>query len=264
MSSFRMFMHTFRVLYTKEFTQLFISPVAFAIGAMFMLISGFFFYNIVSFYALASQQLAMQGMSGGEGGNVTDGVLTPFHLNIALIALFLLPLLTMRLLAEEKKTGTFELLISYPVTNSMIVGAKFCAAVSFYALLLILSLYQVLLLSYFASPSWTVVFVSLFGLFLLGSGIIALGIFISSLTENQIIAGGLTFGFSLLFWIIGWVDALSSSSVGSVLHHLSLIVHYQDFSRGLISSVDVIYFCSFIFLMLYLAVFKLENDRWRM
>ncbi len=256
-------MKAFLALYNKEMGQLLYSPIAYAVGAIFMLVSGFFFYNIVVFYALNSQQIAMQGISG-EGINVTDGVLTPYHLNIALISLFVLPLLTMRLISEEKKQGTFELLLSYPLSNVTIVGAKFCATASYYAFLLFLSLYQVMLLAYFGPPSLPVVFVSLFGLFLLGSSIIALGLFISSLTENQIIAGGLSFGFGLLFWIIGWVNSFTSSVAGEVLQHLSLIVHYQDFSRGALSSVDVLYYLSFIFLMLFLTIFKLENDRWRM
>ncbi|MBF0275051.1 MAG: ABC transporter permease subunit [Nitrospinae bacterium] len=257
-------MNNFVTLFKKEFFLFFTSPVAYAIITIFMLMAGFFFYNIFAYYSVVSQQIAMQGIVSGSGGiNVTEGILIPFHMNISVVVLLLIPLITMRSFSEEKKNGTFELLMTYPIKDYEVVLGKFFAAFAFYGVLITLTLIYPLIVSVYASIELPVLISSLLGLLLMGAAFIAVGILISSLTENQIIAGGLTFGVCLIFWLLGWMETEASPEIGTVLKHLSLIEHFQNFSKGTINTKDIVYYFDFIILMLFLTLRNLDSNKWR-
>lgn len=246
----------------KELRSYFASPIAYVLLGTFALVSGYFFSNIVSFFHLLSVQSSFNPMVV-QHLNLTDGVLRPFFRNVSVILLFLLPILTMRLLAEEKRTGTAELLFTYPVKDGEILLGKFLAALLLYTLMLALTLGDFLLLAAIAPLERGPLLTGYLGLFLQGMAFIALGTLASSLTENQIVAAVVAFGGLLLFWVIGWVSDLTGPATGKILSHLSLIGHLDPFTKGVIESKDVIYYVNFTILFLFLTLRSLESKRWR-
>src|SRR5213596_3492971 len=180
----------------------FTSPVAWVIMAVFIFIAGYFFHSIFSYYARVSMQSAMNPMGGGL--NVTDGVLRPLFSNFSVILLLMMPLITMRLFAEERRSGTIELLLTYPVRDGAVLAGKYLAALVLYALMLALTLLYPGIVVAFARLEWGPVATGYLGLLLMGGTFIAVGLFASALTENQIVASITTFGILLMLWIIGW------------------------------------------------------------
>src|SRR2546423_12401386 len=176
----------------------FTSPVAWVIMAVFLFIAGYFFYSIFSYYARVSMQSAMNPMGGGL--NVTDGVLRPLFSNVSVILLLMMPLITMRLFSEERRSGTIELLLTYPVRDGAVLIGKYLAALALYAIMLALTLLYPGILFYFARVEWGPLLTGYLGLLLMGATFLAVGIFASSLTENQIVAAVTTFGTLLILW----------------------------------------------------------------
>jgi ABC-2 type transport system permease protein len=226
-------------IYKREVRQYFTSPVAYVILAIFLFITGLFFYAIFSGFAQASMQIAMNpGM--GRDLNVMDSVLRPLFDNMRVILLLLMPLVTMRLFAEERRSGTIELLLTYPVRDGAVLVGKYLAAMTLYAAMIAGMLAYPAMLAYFARVE----------------------LFASSLTENQIVAAIVTFGVLLSFWIIGWLAAFVSGPVGAVLTHLSILEHNDTFAKGVLDTKDVIYYVDFTALALFLALRSLEARRW--
>jgi ABC-2 type transport system permease protein len=195
--------------------------------------------------------------------NITEGVLRPLYGNLGVILLFMMPLLTMRLFAEEKKQGTIELLLTYPVRDLAVVLAKFAACLAVYTIMLGLTALYPLLLITFAQPEIGPIVAGYVGLFLLGAAFIALGALASSLTENQIVAAAMSFGLLLFMWIIGWSSQFAGSGVGWLLSHLSLLEHFDSFPKGIIDTKDVIFYLNFMVFCLFLTLRSLESQRWR-
>jgi ABC-2 type transport system permease protein len=178
--------------------------------------------------------------------------------------MMIVPLLTMRLLAEEKRTGTAELLFTYPLTDWGVILGKYLAALLVFLVFLLLTAGNALAFATVASIDWGALASGYLGLILLGGSFLALGLFVSSLTENQIIAAVTAFGLLLLFWIIGWYQEVGGgSAIGRVLHFLSMMDHYETFTRGVIDTRDLIYYLSFIYFFLFLTKRQLESRRWR-
>src|SRR5438477_3311528 len=157
----------------------FTSPVAWVVFTMFLLIGGYFFYSIFAFYTLASMQSAMNPAMGRDL-NVTDSVMRPLFSNISVILLLLMPLVTMRLFAEERRSGTIELLLTYPVRDGAVLLGKFFAALVLYAVMLVFTLAYAGIVAYFARLEWGPLLTSYVGLLLMGATFIAVGIFASS------------------------------------------------------------------------------------
>jgi gliding motility-associated transport system permease protein len=174
-----------------------------------------------------------------------------------------MPLITMRLFAEERRSGTIELLLTYPVRDGAVLVGKFLAALALYALMLALTLLYPLLVFAFTRLEWGPVLTGYVGLLLLGAAFIAAGIFASSLTENQIVAAMTTFGVLLLFWVIGWTADTVGGTGGRILSHLSLIEHFDNFGKGVLDTRDIVYYLSFIALALFLSLRSLEARRWK-
>src|SRR6266478_5522540 len=238
----------------------FTSPVAWVIMAVFLFIAGYFFYSIFGYYTRVSMQSAMNPMGGSL--NVTDGVLRPLFSNFWVILLFMLPLVTMRLFAEERRSGTIELLLTYPVRDGAVLAAKYLAALALYGLMLVLTLLYPGIVVAFARLEWGPVATGYVGLLLMGSTFIAVGLFASSLTENQIVASITTFGILLILWIIGWSADYVGGAWGKVLQHLSILEHNDNFAKGVLDTKDVLYYANFIALALFLTLRSLEARRW--
>ena len=249
-------------IYKKELRLYFTSPVAYVLLTIFLLIAGYFFYSIFAFFTRASMQAAMNPMAGREL-NVTDSVLRPLFANLSVILLLLMPLVTMRLFAEERRSGTIELLLTYPVRDGAVLIGKYLAALTMYAVMIAGTLlYPLLLLAFRARPEWGPLATGYLGLLLMGAMFLAVGLFASSLTENQIVAAIVTFGILLMFWIIGWTADFATGPLGTVLTHLSILEHNDTFAKGVIDTKDVIYYLDFTALALFLTLRSLEARRW--
>jgi ABC-2 type transport system permease protein len=249
-------------IFKKEMRLYFTSPVAYVIVTIFLLIAGYFFYSIFAFFTMASMQSAMNPAMGREL-NVTDSVLRPLFSNISVILLLLMPMVTMRLFAEERRSGTIELLLTYPVRDGAVLVGKYLAALALYAMMLFLTLLYPGIVSYFARLDWGPVLTGYLGLLLLGSTFLAVGVFASSLTENQIVASIISFGILLIFWILGWSADYAGGAWGKVLSDLSIIEHFDNFGKGVIETKDVIYYLNFTVLALFLTLRSLETRRWK-
>ncbi|PYM49525.1 MAG: ABC transporter permease [Candidatus Rokuibacteriota bacterium] len=249
-------------IFKKEMRLYFTSPVAYVVVAIFALIAGYFFYSIFAFFTLASMQSMMNPAMAREL-NVTDSVMRPLFSNISVILLLLMPLVTMRQFAEERRSGTIELLLTYPVRDGAVLAAKYLAALALYGLMLMLTLLYPGIVVAFARLEWGPVATGYVGLLLMGSTFIAVGLFASSLTENQIVASITTFGILLILWIIGWSADYVGGAWGKVLQHLSILEHNDNFAKGVLDTKDVLYYANFIALALFLTLRSLEARRWK-
>ena len=249
-------------IYKKEMRLYFTSPIAWVILTIFLFIAGYFFYSIFAFFTLASMQSAMNPAMARDL-NVTDSVLRPLFSNISVILLLLMPLVTMRLFAEERRSGTIELLLTYPVRDGAVLIGKYLAGLTLYAIMLALTLFYPLLVAYFARVEWGPRATGYLGLLLMGATFLGVGIFASSLTENQIVASIITFGVLLIFWVIGWSSDYLGGTWGRVLSHLSLIEHFDSFAKGVLDTRDVLYYVDFTIVALFLTLRSLEARRWK-
>lgn len=245
----------------KELKGYFASPIAYLLLAFFALLFGYFFYSAVAFFSLASIQSQMGGRSMPM--DLNDYVVRPLLSNASVIGLFLIPMITMRLFAEEKRSGTIELLLTSPVKDWEIVGGKFLAALIMYAAIMGVSLVDLGLLSFFGRPDWKPLLVGFLGLLLQGGALLAIGALISTTTRNQIIAGGATFAVCLMLWVLDWVSAYEQAAWAKVVSYLSVVQHFEPFAKGVIDTKDLVFFLSLIFLGLFLTNRSLESLRWR-
>jgi ABC-2 type transport system permease protein len=249
-------------VFKKEMRLFFGSPVAYVVFTFFLLISGWFFSQIFLYYSDISMRSFMQpGMA--QSLNITDSVMRPLFTNMSVVLLFFMPMLTMRLFAEEKKSGTMELLLTYPVRDGEVLAGKYLAAGALYVILLGLTLVYPGLIAYFTRIEWGPILTGYLGLVLTGATFLAVGVLISSLTENQIVAGFGTFGVLLGLWIIGWGAEFAGGNLRAVLQYLSITEHMDTFSRGLIDTKDLVYYLSAIALALFLTLRSLDSKRWR-
>ena len=245
----------------KEFKSYFTSPIAYLLMAFFALIFGFGFYTATRDVANFSLRAQMMGQQ--QPMNLNDQIIRPLLGFASTIALFLIPMITMRLVAEEKKTGTIELLLTSPVYDLGIILGKWMGAMLLYLCILGMSVLNIAMLFAWGKPDWKPVLVAYLGLILQGGCLLAIGTFISTMTKNQIIAGGVTFFVCLLLWLLSWMTAFESTTFSAVLGYLSIITHFDNFAKGLLSMKDVLFYVSFIFFALFLSLRSLESLRWR-
>ncbi|MBN2201943.1 ABC transporter permease subunit [bacterium] len=254
------------IIFRRELRSYFSSPLAYAVMAGFLLIAGFFFYAILTSFlntALRSEMQAQYYRMAPPPINVNLMALRPFFHNLAVVLIFTVPLITMRLYAEEFRNGTIELLMTSPVRNWETVLGKALAAFVLYASLIAGTLVYAAILFLSGKPEPGQIITSYIGLLLLGGAFVAVGIFLSTLTENQIVAGFLTIILLLLFWVVGWADEFAGPGVGSVLAYVSLLSHFDEFAKGVIDLKDVVLYLSFIGFFLFLTHLSLESKRWR-
>jgi ABC-2 type transport system permease protein len=245
----------------KELSSYFRSPIAYGVMAFFALISGYFFYVAVVYFVQMSIQSSMMGQS--QPMSVNDSVIRPLFSNISVIGLFIIPMITMRLFAEEKRTGTIELLATSPVTDWEIILGKWLAAMGLYAAILGITALSMITLFIYGKPDWRPILVGYLGLLLQGGCLLAIGTFISTWTKNQIVAGVAGFGVCLMLWILDWLSSFQDSVTARVTAYLSVLQHFDSFSKGVLDSKDIIYYLSAIFVGLFLTSRSLESLRWR-
>ncbi len=249
------------IICRKELKSYFSSPIAYGLMAFFALICGYFFYAATAIFVLRSTDPMAQGR--GMPMDLNEWIVRPVFMNVSVIGLFIIPMITMRLFAEEKKTGTIELLATSPVTDMSIILGKWLAAVILYASILAISAVDLLILFLYGKPDLKPILVAYFGLLLQGACLLAIGTFISTTTRNQIIAGVGTFAVCLLLWVLDWVTAYDTSSTGKVISYLSVMGHFENFAKGVLDTKDLIFYASAIFFGLFLTARSLESLRWR-
>jgi ABC-2 type transport system permease protein len=245
----------------KELRSYFASPIAYVVIGMFALTFGFFFYSLLLYFDRQSMQAG--GFGGGPSVNVNEQLLRPVFLNATVIFLFVLPLITMRTYSEEKRSGTIELLLTSPLSDLQIILGKFFGAMGLYAAMLAVTLVHIGLLFVFGSPEWRPIATTYLGLLLMGGCFMSVGLFISSLTKNQIVASAITFGVFLMLWVINWIASFMGPTAQQVLNYLSITDHLDDFTKGILDTKHLVYYISFITFGLFLTARSVDTERWR-
>jgi ABC-2 type transport system permease protein len=245
----------------KEIKSYFASPIAYLLMTIFAVIFGYFFFSASAYFVQASMQMQMQGQNSPM--NVNDFIIGPLLGNASVVGLFLIPMISMRLFAEEKRQGTIELLMTSPIRDWEIIAGKWLGAMVMYTCVIGISGLNVALLFAYGKPDWRPILVGYLGLLLQGGCLLAIGTFISTTTNNQIIAGGATFAVCLLLWVLDWVSSYEQAAWAKVIAYCSVLTHFEPFSKGVIDSKDVIFYLSMIFLGLFLTQRSLESLRWR-
>ncbi len=244
----------------KELRGYFASPIAYIIIGFFALVFGYFFVASITMFMQMSLQM---GMPGQGQINVNSMAIRPLLQNVSVVALFVLPLITMRTYSEEKRSGTIELLLTSPLTDLQIVLGKFLGAVALFALMLMVTWIHIGILFVYGNPEWKPIIAGYLGLLLMGASFISIGLLISSLTRNQIVAGMVTFAVLLLLWTVNWMSESSGPTMQKVLSALSITDRFDDFSKGIIAVSHVVYYLSFITFGLFLTAKSVDSERWR-
>jgi ABC-2 type transport system permease protein len=250
----------------KEWRHYFGSPIAYVGLFVWTMLFGIFFFFSFQFFLQRSMMTSQQmEFGGGPKMSLNEFLIRPVIHNMAVVALFITPMLTMRLFAEEKRQGTMELLSTAPLTDLQIVLGKFFAAVGLYALMILAGFVNLAVLWRYATtpPEWKPVATGFLGLLLLGASFIALGTFISTLTRNQVIAGILSFCAFLGAWTLGWADDPSAGLVQRFVAQLGVTTHMEDLVKGVVDLKDLIFYLSFISFGLFLAHQSVAAQRWR-
>jgi ABC-2 type transport system permease protein len=247
----------------RELQSYFASPIAYVMLGLFALIFGWMFYSFLRFFAEQGLRMSQFGMQGPQALNVNEMMIRPLLLQAGVVVLFFLPMLTMRTFAEEKRSGTIELLLTSPLSDWEIVLGKYFGALALYVVMLAVSALNFIWLFAFGNPEVAPILTGYLGLLLMGGSFIALGVFISNLTRNQLVAAALTFSVLLMLLLVNWIGDASGPVMRAVVSALSVFQHFEDFSRGVIDTQHVIYYLSFIGFGLFLAARSVDADRWR-
>jgi len=246
----------------KELRSYFVSPIAYVVISLFAVLFGVFFVSSLSFLLRISLQAGM--MQGAPPININEYMIRPLLGNTGVIMLFVLPMITMRSYAEEKRSGTIELLLSSPLTDFQIILGKFFGALTLFILMLAVTGIHISFLFWYGDPELSPILSGYLGLLLMGASFISIGLLISSATKNQVVAGMVTFAVLLLFWVISWLgDPSSGSTTSQVLAYLSVLDHFDDFSKGVIDTSHLAYYLSFISFGLFLTAKSVDSERWR-
>ena len=247
------------VIAKRDFRSYFTTPVAYVLTAVFFGIMAFTFYNIVMGLLMASTR----AFGPGQMPPLSMAVIQPLFGTMNFFLLMLLPAITMRLFAEEKKLQTLPLLMTAPLGMWTIVLGKFLAAFLLMVVMLGSTSIFFFILSSVTNPDPGVVLSSYLGCLMMASCTIALGVLFSACTESQITAFILTIIGNLMLWIISWAANSSGPIMSEVLNNLSLQFHYQNFLQGQPSSTDLVFYASFIFFSLFMTQRILDSYRWR-
>lgn len=244
----------------RELRAYFASPIAYVVIGFFALLFGYFFYALLSYFEQQSMQM---GLQPGQTMNINQMLIGPVLMNATVILLFVFPLITMRTYAEEKRSGTIELLLTAPLTDLQIILGKFAGAMLLYASMLAVTLVHIGLLFLYGSPEWKPILTGYLGLLLMGGCFLSVGLLISSLTRNQIVAGMVTFAVFLMLWVINWIGSFVGPTTQAVLAHLSITEHFDDFAKGVIDTRHLVYYASFMAFGLFLTMKSVDSERWR-
>jgi len=245
----------------RDLGSFFSSPMFYVVTTVFLVLYSFIFFNILNFFSFQSLQ-ASQIQAAGIILNVNQMVVEPSFHNMAVTLLLMVPIITMRSFAEEKKNRTMTLLLSSPIHLKEIILGKFFACLGVVLVMVAISSYSILYLFKVGSPEVGPILSGYLGILLISGCYISMGIFASSLTDNQVIAAVLSFGLALFMWVIGWAAQATGPGFGQVLQFLSLIEHMDSMVKGVINTSDLTYYLSFIFFGLFLTHRILDSQRW--
>jgi len=245
----------------REMKAYFGSPIAYIVIGIWALLFGWFYYALLVYFDRTSMQMA--GMGGPQTVNINEQLIKPVFLNSSVIILFLLPLITMRTYSEEKRSGTIELLLTSPLTDFQIIMGKFIGAMTLYAAMLGVTFIHIGVLFALGQPEWQPVATAYLGMLLMGGCFVAVGLFISSLTKNQIVAAVITWGVFLLLWVINWIATFTGPTMQAVLNYVSITGHLDDFTNGVLDTRHLVYYVSFITFGLFLTARSVDTERWR-
>ncbi|ORX23827.1 ABC transporter permease [Thermoanaerobacterium sp. PSU-2] len=229
-------------IYKRELKSYFLSPLAYVLVGFLLLISGYFFATFV----LSTQYALMSPVFG----------------NMVFVFMFVSPILTMRLISEEMKNGTDQLLMTSPLRITDMVLGKYFAALTVYTLSLVISLIYPLYLKIYSTPDFGPILTGYIGTFLMGAAFIAIGIFASSLTENQLIAGVIGFSILLLFWIVSWLGDVFQGTAKNIVDNISLLQRFTNFQNGVLSLNDVVFYLSVIIFFVFVTIMVVDKRRW--
>lgn len=246
-----MFVNFWAVL-NKELRSYFLSPFIYLISAVFLLLSGYYFYSDLVFY-----------VQFGFGMNIMENFWQLMFTDLRLVIMLTVPFLTMRLFAEEKRLGTIELLLTYPMRDTDLFWGKFVACAIATLFMLSFTLVYPVLMFVLQPFDWTLVLPGYVGLVMLALSFIACGLFISSLTDNTVVAGLGSLGTLLFFWILSWNDGATQFGLISTIASVSMVTHFQSFARGLIDSKEITFFLLFIIFFSFLTLRSLEARHWK-
>ena len=249
------------IICRKELRSYFVSPVAYLLLTMFAVIFGFFFWNSLGYFIFMGMEAQLRDEPTPM--NVNEQIIRPLLANLSVVGLFFIPIITMRLFAEEKRTGTIELLVTSPIRDGEIILGKWLAAVLLYLSMMLFSGLSFVYLFRYGNPDWKPLLIGYLGLLLQAGALLAVGTFISTLTRNQIIAGAATFGICLLLWVLEWVSGFETATWARVLAYFSVIAHFESFAKGLIDTKDVVFYLSMTLLALFFTARSMESMRWR-
>jgi ABC-2 type transport system permease protein len=254
-------MRNILIICRKELHGYFTSPIAYLLLTMFALIFGYFFWSSLGEFVYIGMESQMRGQTYPM--NLNEMIVRPLLFNTGVVGLFFIPMITMRLFAEEKRSGTIELLATSPIRDSEIILGKWLAAVGLYACILLVTAANFAFLFKYGKPDWKPLLIGYLGLLLQAGALLAIGTFISTLTKNQIIAGAATFGVCLLLWVLGWAGGYETATWAQVLAYMSIITHFESFAKGVLDSKDAIFYVTVIFLGLFFTARSMESLRWR-
>jgi ABC-2 type transport system permease protein len=242
----------FSAVLSKELRSYFLSPFIYMISAVFLLLSGYYFYTDLVFY-----------VQFGFGLNIMENFWQLMFTDLRLVIMLTVPFLTMRLFAEEKRLGTIELLLTYPMRDTDLFWGKFVACAIATLFMLSFTLIYPVLMFTLQPFNWTLVVPGYLGLVMLALSFIACGLFISSLTDNIVVAGLGSLGVLLFFWILSWNDGATQFGLISTIASVSMVTHFQNFARGLVDSKEITFFLMFIIFFSFLTLRSLEARQWK-
>ncbi len=243
----------------KELRAYFHSPIAYLVMTVYSVLCGFFFVSMTSRYLNLTLRMSMMGGMGAPPMSLNEIIIRSLLEGVLTVVLLLLiPLITMRLYAEEKRSGTMELLLTSPLTDLEIILGKFLGALALFAILELLTFLYVGVLFLYGNPNGKPVLANALGLFLYGGALLALGMWFSTFTKNQIIAGSIGMSVFLLLYVLDWVTEYSSSPAGRVLSYMALTTHFDNFAKGVIDLSDVVFYLSVIVLGIFLTARSVE------
>ena len=245
----------------KELRSYFASPIAYVIVGMFAVLFGWFYVAILNIFVQQSMQMGSMGAAGSL--NVNQQMIRYVFQNSLVVNLFVVPLITMRTYAEEKRSGTIELLMTSPLTDFQIIMGKFLGALAVYAAMLAVTLIHMAVLFVYGNPEWKPIVTAYLGMLLMGGCFLSVGLLFSSLTRNQIVAAMITFSVLLLLWVIDWIGSLGGPTLQKLVSYLSITGHFEDFSKGVLDTTHLVYYLSFMTFGLFLTAKAVDSERWR-
>jgi len=241
----------------REFVGYWTTPVAYVVVVVFLVLSGIFFFGQLSQFVNASRAAQSAPV------DVNQELIRPYLYSASVMLLFLLPLVSMRLVSEDIRLGTLEILLTTPLRESALTLGKFLASLGLLAVLLLGPLAHVLVLFVFGKPEMAPILTGFVGLFLTGAAYLSLGLFVSALTQNQIIAATTSFALFMALWLLHWLGESTKGVLSRILTYASFVDHFDSFGKGVLATQDFVFYLSLIALGVYGATQAILSRRWK-